>query len=372
MPMTVHSACAAAPAAPPASPSAALAAIGPAADGVLAGMALDVLEAAVCRVLPGGRLHWHPDSLHGVFGQAGVPVPDALAALDGLLDGAATRSLAGGARMVVDLAGPVAVLADRDRSALVLQRLEPSRARRISQDPEAVALERALADGRMRLYRQPIVAASDGRQVVRWECLARMVRPDGTVAGAAEFIPAAERSGLIGRVDLAALGLALATLARVPTEALAVNVSAATLADAAARDAYLDRLRACHGRVAGLTVEITETIAIQDLDTAARFAEQARAPGVRIALDDFGEGHSSFRSLMHLPLDEVKIDGLYVQDIDARTDSQAFVRAIEGLSRGLGLETVAERVETEAEAAALRRMGIHGLQGHFFGAPAAV
>jgi EAL domain-containing protein (putative c-di-GMP-specific phosphodiesterase class I) len=333
--------------------------------------ALALLGASGCRLLPGGLLDWHAASARTFFEEAGCPVPGTLGQLDGLLDGAATLALATGQRLSAHLGGQVDVRAERAGGILVLRRLEPPVRTRAPVDPAVQALSEALAEGRMRLYRQPIVAANDDRTVVRWECLARLVRADGSVASPHEFIPAAERSGLIGQLDIAALTLALQSLAVRPDEALAVNVSAATLADPAAREDYLGRLRAHHGAVQGLTVEITETIAIHDLDVAARFAEEARAPGIRIALDDFGEGYTSFQSLMRLPLDEVKIDGLYVQDIDVRADSQAFVRAIEGLSRDLGLETVAERVETRAEAAALRKLGIHGLQGYYFGAPAA-
>jgi EAL domain-containing protein (putative c-di-GMP-specific phosphodiesterase class I) len=331
---------------------------------------LGVLGATGCRLLGDGALGWDPTAADMLFGPASLGVPQTLGQLDALTDGAATLALATGERMLCRIGGRVEVRADRSSGLIALRRLDDGLRGAAASDPEAIALAAALVEGRMRLYRQPIVAAND-EAVVRWECLARMIRQDGTIASPYEFIPAAERAGLIGALDIAALGLALDALCERPAEALAVNVSAATLADQGAREDYVGRLRSAKRGAGGLTVEITETIAIHDLDVAARFAEQVRTPGVRLALDDFGEGYTSFQSLMKLPLDEVKIDGLYVQDIDVRADSQAFVRAIEGLSRDLGLETVAERVETGAEARALRNIGVKGLQGFYFGAPAA-
>ena len=339
--------------------------------GALSAALLDLTETTGCQLTPGGGLVWDDTAQARLFNGTPFSPPSTLAGLDRLTDGAATLALASGERMLARIGGRVEIRADRSRGLIALRRLEPAAFDVLRSDAQALALAEALADGRMRLYRQPIVAANDPRSVVRWECLARMVRLDGTVASPNEFIPAAERAGLIGHLDLSALRLALSALKARPDQALAVNVSAATLAEQGAREDYIALLRAAHGTVQGLTVEITETIAIHDLDVAARFAEDARSPGIRIALDDFGEGYTSFRSLMRLPLDEVKIDGLYVQDIDVKADSQAFVRAIEGLSRDLGLETVAERVETQAEAEALKAIGVQGLQGFYFGAPVA-
>lgn len=238
-------------------------------------------------------------------------------------------------------------------------------------DVQAIALSKALIENRICLYRQPIVAAND-QTVVRFECLARMVREDGTIAAPYEFIPAAERAGLISNLDLAALNLALLSLRGQSELNLAVNVSAATIADPSARQEFEETLRFHAKEANNLTVEITETIAIQDIDIAAKFATNIKASNARVALDDFGAGYSSFRSLQIIPLDEVKIDGLFVENINERGDSRAFVRAIDALSRDLGLETIAERVETEAEANMLREIGVFGLQGYLYGRPIAV
>ncbi|KAF0097791.1 MAG: PAS/PAC sensor-containing diguanylate cyclase/phosphodiesterase, partial [Hyphomonadaceae bacterium] len=240
----------------------------------------------------------------------------------------------------------------------------------ITDDVQTLALKQALKENRIALFRQPIVTSTDG-SIVRFECLARMINVDGTIANAADFIPAAERAGLIADLDIAALNLALAALKGRADLQLAVNVSAATIADFNARQEFENMLKHSRNEAGYLTVEITETIAIQDLDVAAKFAAKVRVNNARVALDDFGSGHTSFRSLKAIPLDEVKIDGHYVEKIHERGDSRAFVKAIQSLSHDLGLETIAERVETETEAAILRDIGIFGLQGYLFGRPQA-
>lgn len=266
--------------------------------------------------------------------------------------------------------GQLEIRVNHKTKLISLQRLGTKTHTNITDDVQTLALKRALKENRIALFRQPIVTSTDG-SIVRFECLARMINIDGTIANAADFIPAAERAGLIADLDIAALSLALNALKGRSDLQLAVNVSAATIADFNARQEFENRLKFSKNEAAFLTVEITETIAIQDLDVAAKFAAKVRVNNARVALDDFGSGHTSFRSLKAIPLDEVKIDGHYVEKINERGDSRAFVKAIQSLSHDLGLETIAERVETETEAAILREIGIFGLQGYLFGRPQA-
>jgi EAL domain-containing protein (putative c-di-GMP-specific phosphodiesterase class I) len=118
-----------------------------------------------------------------------------------------------------------------------------------------------------------------------------------------------------------------------------------------------------------LTVEITETVALEDIDETARFVRSLRDLGCRVALDDFGAGYTSFRNLKALAVDCVKIDGSYVRGLEDNVDNQLFVRTLLGLAEGLGLVTVAECVETAPEAALLTRRGVRFLQGWHFGKP---
>jgi EAL domain-containing protein (putative c-di-GMP-specific phosphodiesterase class I) len=118
-----------------------------------------------------------------------------------------------------------------------------------------------------------------------------------------------------------------------------------------------------------LIVEITETVAIQDIDETAKFVAAVRDLGCRVALDDFGAGYTSFRNLKALDVDCVKIDGSFVKGLSENVDNQLFVRTLLGLAEGLGLKTVAECVETAADAALLARRGVRYLQGWYFGKP---
>lgn len=332
---------------------------------------LELLHASACEIDDHGHLAWvNPVAAAQILDVQHVPLT--ISALDGLTGGGASLALS--ERQPVDLVLPkgVEIRADAGRGILVMRRTNQDQPILAiptpANDPGTLMLISALADKRMCLFRQPIVSSLDA-SIVRFECLSRLIHEDGRIAQPYEFIPAAERAGLVGALDLETLSLALHALGRDMDVKLAVNVSAATIADQGSRRAYKDMLASHSNLATRLTVEITETIAIHDLDIAARFGHAAKAAGARLALDDFGEGHTSFQSLRTLPLDEVKIDGLYVEGIDARAENRAFVIAIDRLARDLGMETVAERVETIGEVTALREIGVDGLQGYYYGKP---
>ncbi len=333
--------------------------------------ALELLRATGCDIDAHGQLSWlNATAAAKLLGVAQVPLT--IAALDNITDGGASLALATNQPVALTTLNGIEVRGDIGRGILVLRKTDSTQPILFmplpANDPGTLMLTSALADKRMCLFRQPIVNAQDAT-IIRFECLSRLVHEDGRIAQPYEFIPAAERAGLVGALDLETLSMALAALGREADVKLAVNVSAATIADQGSRQAYKELLAASSNLATRLTVEITETIAIHDLDVAARFGRAAKAAGARLALDDFGEGHTSFQSLRALPLDEVKIDGLYVEGIDARAQNRAFVIAIDRLARDLGMETVAERVETAGEANVLREIGVDSLQGYFYGKP---
>jgi EAL domain-containing protein (putative c-di-GMP-specific phosphodiesterase class I) len=333
--------------------------------------ALNLLRATGCDFDAQGKLTWLDPKAAALL--LGISVaPTTLRELNSLTEGGAIQAIGADQPVILRTPKDIEIRADNDLKILVLRKIDQESAIHAvpnpANDPGAIMLISALADKRMCLFRQPIVNAQDAT-IVRWECLSRLIHEDGRIAQPAEFIPSAERAGLVSALDLDTLELALGALGRETNIKLAVNVSAATIADQGSRRAYKDRLASSSDLATRLTIEITETIAIQDLDIAARFGYSAKASGARLALDDFGEGHTSFQSLRALPLDEVKIDGLYIEGIDARAESRAFVVAIDRLARDLGMETVAERVETAAEATILRDIGVDGLQGYFYGRP---
>ena len=336
--------------------------------------ALELLRATGCDIGDQGGVSWvDPVAASRMLGLSQAPMT--LVELDVVTQGGVGLAMSTGRPVMLVHPRGVEVRADARRAILVLRNTDEEQPLVAmptpANDPSTLMLVSALADKRMCLFRQPIVNAQDA-SIIRWECLSRLVHEDGRIAQPYEFIPAAERAGLVGALDLETLALALKALGRENEVKLAVNVSAATIADQGSRRAYKDLLAFSANLATRLTIEITETIAIHDLDIAARFGHAAKAAGARLALDDFGEGHTSFQSLRVLPLDEVKIDGLYVEGIDARAENRAFVVAIDRLARDLGMETVAERVETIGEATALREIGVDGLQGYYYGKPRSV
>jgi EAL domain-containing protein (putative c-di-GMP-specific phosphodiesterase class I) len=118
-----------------------------------------------------------------------------------------------------------------------------------------------------------------------------------------------------------------------------------------------------------IIVEITETAALSDLEETARFVDTLRDAGCRVALDDFGAGHTSLRHLQSLAVDTVKIDGSFIRNLGDSPENRIFLRHLVGLTRGFGLSTIAECVENNADAALLRAEGIGYLQGYHIGAP---
>jgi EAL domain-containing protein (putative c-di-GMP-specific phosphodiesterase class I) len=126
-------------------------------------------------------------------------------------------------------------------------------------------------------------------------------------------------------------------------------------------------LRTHSGLGERLTVEITETTAIQDIDETRGFVARVKDLGCRIAIDDFGAGYTSFRNLRKLGVDVIKIDGAFVQNLTRLEDDRAFVRTLVDLAKRLGLETVAEWVQDEEAASLLAEWGCDYLQGQLIG-----
>jgi diguanylate cyclase (GGDEF)-like protein len=224
----------------------------------------------------------------------------------------------------------------------------------------------AFNQGRFVLGFQPIVDAVT-RQTAFREALLRMQRPNNPVSQAGDFVGLAERLGLIRPIDQRVLELVFEALAGTADARLSFNISADTVGDSE----WLAQLSA---RVAGrpdlakrLIVEITETALMHNLDEAARFVSLLHDLGCEVALDDFGAGFSSFRSLRELGVDLVKIDGGFVEKLTSSRDDQVFVRTLIDLARNFGIRTVAERVQNEQAAAILAGWGVDYLQGNFTG-----
>ncbi|MEQ8602992.1 MAG: EAL domain-containing protein [Marivibrio sp.] len=227
---------------------------------------------------------------------------------------------------------------------------------------------RALDDDRIVLAYQPVVCART-RETRYFETLLRMYDEHGQLRSAGEFVPILEKLGLIRLLDLRALELAAQDLRRHPNVALAVNVSSMTVIDPSWMRTLVSLVTGSRSIAERLTIEITETAALEDFDVTARFISNVRDLGCKVALDDFGSGYTSFRHMKSLTVDVVKIDGAFVTDIANSPDNQLFVRTLLGLAEGFGLKTVAECIESEEDARILSREGADFLQGWHLGRP---
>lgn len=257
--------------------------------------------------------------------------------------------------------------AGRDGSCMYRQSPQRERARlKLMTIADEVA--DALASDRLIFAYQPIVCARE-RRTTHYECLLRMVRPDGSVAAAGHFIPAAEQLGLVRHVDRRALEMAIAELHARPEISLAVNVSGTTARDPSWLTSFIQYVRSNDSVASRIVVELTETAALSDFEEGACFISKLREIGCKVAIDDFGAGFTSFRNLQVLRVDMVKIDGSFVQGLLGSMENQIFVRTLVELAKHFHLQTVAEWVGSEEEATLLGELGVDYFQGHHFGKP---
>lgn len=255
------------------------------------------------------------------------------------------------------------------RNHYVVYQLTEMQRQSLRQDMSiAKEVQEALLDNRLILAYQPIVDTITGDARL-YECLLRMRRPDGQILPAGAFVPVVEQLGLMRQIDRCTLHLAMEELFNDPYVRLTLNISGMTASDQAWLRTLVTYLRGKPEVGSRLTIEITETVVLQDLEESARFVSAVRDLGCAVALDDFGAGYTSFRNLQALAVDMVKIDGAFITDLEDKPDNQLFIRTLLGLAKGFGLTTVAECVETQAEAEILKREGVTYLQGYLYGKP---
>ncbi|PPK62771.1 diguanylate cyclase (GGDEF)-like protein [Actinokineospora auranticolor] len=228
----------------------------------------------------------------------------------------------------------------------------------------------ALKDGGFALHAMPMVKLGSGR-VIGHELLLRLEDGREPRLGPGEFLLAAERSDLVFEIDRWVADKAIETLVEHPYPGLRfnVNVSGRTLEDEDFGGFVLDRLTAAGVAPGRLGFEITETAAVTNLDAARSLAQQLRASGCRITLDDFGSGFGSFVHLKQLPITGLKIDGEFIHGIDYGSRDTVLVQGIVDIARGLGLSVVAEWVERATQVEALSRLGVRVAQGFHLGEP---
>ncbi len=230
-------------------------------------------------------------------------------------------------------------------------------------------LARAIAQRELSLHYQPIHAART-RAIVAQEALLRWAHPVRGAIPPAEFIPIAEQSGEIAPIGRWVLDQALAEAATWEQPwRLAVNLSPVQFRQADLVAMVRDSLARHLVPGARLELEITEGVLIDDTSRALSVLRALKQLGVCIALDDFGTGYSNLSYLRVLPIDRIKIDQSFIQDLGASRQVEAIVRAIIGMGHALGLEVTAEGIETEAQLAFLRTHGCALVQGSLLGRP---
>jgi diguanylate cyclase (GGDEF)-like protein len=234
-------------------------------------------------------------------------------------------------------------------------------------------LHNAVTQNQFELYYQPKVDTRTG-EVRSAEALIRWVHPTRGIVSPAEFIPLAEECGLIGTIG----GWVIREACRqtrawqldgVPTLRVSVNLSASQFRDSGLVDSIRSALDDADLQPRYLEVELTESAVMSDPEKSIAILEQLSAMGVLVSVDDFGTGYSSMSYLRRFPIDKLKIDRVFIDEIVSRQEDASIVRAIVSLAHSLRLKVVAEGVETPAQLDFLKTAGCDEYQGYHFSRP---
>lgn len=291
------------------------------------------------------------------------------------------------ATLTADNAGVTEVLSAADAACYVAKDLGRNRIHVYQPDDAALArhhgemewaqqLSGAIKEGRLCLYSQPVIALQDGGWPAWHEILVRLVDERGQVVPPMAFIPAAERYNLMPAVDRWVVSATLAWLRQIPSSdtppVCSINLSGRSLGDSRFLDFVLAEVGQAGIDPGQVSFEITETAAVANFAQAQQFVGALRRIGCRFALDDFGSGLSSFAYLKHLPVDYLKIDGHFVRDMGADPINLAMVEAINHLGHVMGIQTIAEYVESREVLEKLRALGVDYAQGFAIQRPALI
>ena len=237
-------------------------------------------------------------------------------------------------------------------------------------------LRHAIADGGLRVHYQPVIDVASGA-VVGVEALVRWQHPTRGLVAPVEFIPLAEESGLIVPMGRWVLEEACRTVARWNRRrrgrplSLAVNLSTRQLTEPGVASMVSKVLRRTGLTPSCLALEITESRLMEDAKASSDVLTQLHALGVRLSVDDFGTGYSSLLYLRRFPVDALKVDRAFIGGLDSNCEDTAIVHAVIALGHALGLEVVAEGVETPEQLASLRLLGCDLAQGFLWSKPLA-
>ncbi len=230
----------------------------------------------------------------------------------------------------------------------------------------------ALQGNALFLHYQPVVDLCADR-VAGFEALARWTHPTRGPVSPVDFVPAAERTGLVVALERRVLDLACCQIAlwrrEHPSLTVAVNISARHLHEPDFLDTVLDTLRTHTLPPAALVLEVTESLLFHDDDHVLGVLDRLRVAGVGLALDDFGTGYSSLSRLARYPFDTLKIDRAFVMDLEGTSSASPILTATLAMARGLGMSVIAEGVETQAQLAFLLEHGCDAAQGYLLSRP---
>jgi diguanylate cyclase (GGDEF)-like protein/PAS domain S-box-containing protein len=229
-------------------------------------------------------------------------------------------------------------------------------------------IQHALDENRFCLYAQAIESLDNATEV-HFELLIRMLDEQGEVIPPGAFLPAAERYDIIAQLDKWVVENAFRLLKQNPAflekiNFISINLSGQSLTNEAFHSFVIKQLQELDAYSAKICFEITETAAISNLSMANKFIAELRAFGCRFALDDFGSGLSSFAYLKNLPVDYLKIDGMFVKDMVDDPIDHAMVKSIHEIGKLMGMQTIAEFVENEMIKTMLKEIGVDYAQGY--------
>ncbi|MEB3200811.1 MAG: bifunctional diguanylate cyclase/phosphodiesterase [Synechococcaceae cyanobacterium] len=236
-------------------------------------------------------------------------------------------------------------------------------------------LREGLPRGQVLAHFQPIVSAAHGG-VVGFEALARWQHPRHGLLSPERFIGVAEEAGLLRELDTVVMESACRQIGRWSSARegilprLSINIAATSLADPMLSERIRAMLADSPLESRQLFLEITETTLVEDVASSFRNINELKRQGVRLAIDDFGTGYSSLRYLKRFPVGILKIDRSFVDGLGHDSEDDVIVETVIRMARSLGIEVVAEGVETQSQAGILRRLGCHYLQGYLYGHPA--
>ncbi len=237
----------------------------------------------------------------------------------------------------------------------------------------------AVEDDRLELFYQPIIGISNEHENERghYELLLRMRDESGELVSPDQFIPAAERYNLMSTLDRWVIHTALSELADRSADGeakytLAINLSGTSLSEDRFLEFVIDELSQQKLPNGAICFEITETAAISNLARVVHFMQTLKALGCKFSLDDFGSGLSSFTYLKNLPVDYLKIDGQFVSNVVDDSVDESMVKAISEVGHAMGIETIAERVETRQVLEKLGQLGVEFAQGYYIARPTSV